>query len=200
MSGNFPNINELISPSSIEWELEQNSFVFTSFTNVSQAVPIPNARWRGSMLFDIVDQGELIDLELFIDQLEGRAGRFCVFNPAYPTYPEVGTPNVNQAMQTGKLLTVQGWLPNRLVMRKGQFFNIGNELKRCVADTYSDATGLAALRFYPPIRVTPALNAPINTSSPFMLASLDRDSNPTSTDENLNSDIRLNFTEAIYDR
>lgn len=199
MSGTYPNLNEVVSPSSVNWGLEQNSFIFESFSNVIQAAPQVGSRWRGEMTFDLT-QEEVDDLELFVEGLGGRSGRFCVMNPRIKTYPALGTPNVNAPNQLGRILTTQGWLPNRLVLRRGQYFNIGNELKRSTADVYSSATGTATINFYPSIRIAPALNLAINTQAPFMLASLDDDYNPTNTTADLESSITLTFTEAIYER
>ena len=200
MSGSFPNINDIIAPVTVDWGLEHNTFNFVSFNNISQSVSIPGARWRGSMSFEFASDQEAIDLELFIEALEGRAGRFCVFNPKYKTYPEAGTPNVNAPNQVGTVLTTQGWLASRLVLRKGQFFNFNHELKRATEDIYSDATGVATLRFYPRIRVAPAVNVAIVTSRPYMLASLNSDYNPIGTDADLSSRLDISFMEAIYDR
>lgn len=200
MSGTFPNINDIIAPVSVDWGLNNNTINFTSFNNIGQSVSVPGARWQGRMSFDLTSEDERIDLELFIDLLEGRAGRFCVFNPVYKTYPELGTPNVNAPNQVGTVLTTQGWLANRLVLRKGQHFNINHELKRATQDIYSDATGVATLRFYPRIRIAPAVNVPVVTSRPYMLASLDADYNPFGTDANLATTLSFDFTEAIYER
>lgn len=200
MSNDYPSINDVIAPTKVTWGLEHNTFSYRSFSNVSQSVSMPGARWLGRMSFDFSDEEEATNLELFIDQLEGKAGRFRVFNPRYKTYPEVGTPNVNAANQTGTVLTTQGWLPDRLVLRKGQHFNIGHELKRAKQDVYSDATGVASLKFYPRIRIAPALNEKIVTSKPYMLATLGADYNPVDTDENLASSLSIDFMEAIYER
>lgn len=200
MSGSFPNINDIIAPTGVNWGLEHNTFNFTSISNVSQNVIVPGSRWRGRMTFEISKDDERQDLELFIDGLEGRSGRFCVFNPIYKTYPAAGSPNVNAPNQTGRMLTTQGWRPSVLVLRRGQYFNINHELKRATQDIYSDASGLATLRFYPSIRVMPAVNTPIVTDKPYMLATLDDNYNPVNSDANLSSSVTLDFTEAIYER
>lgn len=199
MSGTYPNINDEVAPSSVTWGLDHNVLMFESFSNISQALTIPAARWRGSMSFD-PDVVEADDLQLFLEQLGGRAGRFCVRDPRAKTYPAQGTPTVNGPNQTGGLLTTQGWLPSRLIMRKGQYFNVGLELKRSKQDIYSDINGAASLRFYPNIRIAPANATAINTADPFMLATLDNNYNPLETDADLNSSIQIAFTEAIYER
>lgn len=199
MTTNYPSINDEVPPSSVIWGLESNNFVFTSFSNVTQAISQIGDRWRGRMQFDPTEQ-EALNLQLFVEQLHGRAGRFKVRHPGVKTYPEQGTPTVNAPNQTGTLLTTQGWKPNVLVIRKGQYFNINHELKRATRDVFSDNVGLASINFYPAIRIMPAVSTPINTSNPYMLASLNRNYNPFETDENFQTKVTLEFTEAVYER
>lgn len=199
MSTNYPDILEICSPESVEIGIRANTFSFTSYSNVTQAAPQAGALWEGSVSYTLTPE-EKRNLKVFIQQLNGRAGRFKINDPTEPTYPEMGTPNVNQPNQTGTVLTTQGWTPNCLVLRKGQYFNINNELKCSSADIYSSIDGTATLNFIPAIRNSPALATPINTSKPYMLATLNDDYIGFKTNENFVSKVSFEFTEAIYER
>lgn len=196
----YPFINDIIEPSSVSWGLDHNNFSNTSFTNVTQTVVHPGALWKGKMSFECADEGERVDLEIFIESLEGRAGRFKVFNPAYKSFPVPGLPVVAQANQTGRALMTSGYHPNTLVARKGQCFTINHELKRLTEDAFSDANGVATLRFTPRLRVIPVLGTALEFNKPYMLATLDDTYNPLDFDSNLNASVNLSFTEAIYER
>lgn len=196
----YPSILDYASPSSVRWGIQSNNFTSTSFANITQAVTHPGALWRGSMMFDLTNDHERENLEIFLEGLEGRAGRFKVFNPVYKTYPAQGTPVVGQSNQTGRLLYTSGWLHNRLVMRKGQLFTINHELKRCTKDIYSSAIGVATLEFSPRIRIIPSTGTTLEIQSPYMLATLDKDFNPLDFDSDFNAKVSIAFTEAIYER
>lgn len=196
----YLSLNDIVAPTSVQWGLQFNTFSSTSFANVTQAVSHPGAIWKGQMNFELTSDTERVDLEIFLEELEGSAGRFKVFNPVYETYPAQGTPIVGQSNQSGKSLYTSGWLPNRRVLRKGQCFTINHELKRASEDVYSDAHGVTTLKFNPRLRVIPKVSTPIEVSEPYMLATLNSDYNPVDFDAQLNGTITLEFTEAIYER
>jgi hypothetical protein len=120
----------------------------------------------------------------FLAQLNGRAGRFYAGDPSAKTPRGVatGTPLVNGASQTGVSLITDGWTPTVTnILRAGDYIAYdlasGNrQLHLVVADVNSDGGGNAVLTITPPIRESPANNAPIIVSSTtcvMMLASDD---------------------------
>lgn len=79
--------------------------------------------------------------------------------------------NVYSPMSVG----VNGLTINVAVLKEGDYFNIGNELKVCTAYCASDATGATAISFMPPLRNLTLVQV-VTINDPFLyLASQDSD-------------------------
>lgn len=79
------------------------------------------------------------------------------------------TPLVNGAGQTGRTLNTVGFPPSTTVLQAGQFVTINDQLLQLTENVTSNAFGVAVLTFEPPIRVSPANNAPIEYVNPYCL-------------------------------
>jgi hypothetical protein len=160
----------------MDWGIITNSQTFRSPLSGSvQTLELPGARWRVTLTFNNLKRAERAALKAFLAQLRGPAGRFTLHNFAEPT-PQgaaTGTPLVNGASQTGASLATDGWTPNITgILKAGDYFAVGGELKIITADASSNGSGQATLEFEPPLRASPADNASITTSQPtatFML-------------------------------
>lgn len=85
----------------------------------------------------------------------------------YQTFSE--DPLVNGSGQQGRTLNTTGWPVSTTVLQAGQFVTINDQLLQLTENVVSDAFGLAVLTFEPPIRVSPANNAPIEYVNPYCL-------------------------------
>ena len=79
------------------------------------------------------------------------------------------TPLVNGWGQTGRTLSTTGWPVSSTVLQAGQFVTINDQLLQLTENVVSNASGIATLTFEPPIRVSPANNAPIQYENPYCL-------------------------------
>jgi hypothetical protein len=108
-------------------------------------------------------------LNAFLAQLRGPSGRFYLPNWAHPepSGTALGTPLVNGGAQTGTTLITYGWQANQSqLLLKGDFIEVGGELKIIVDDATSDSGGNATLSIEPPLRTSPTYGESITTSSP----------------------------------
>jgi len=163
----FPS--SVIKPKRITWGLISNVQSFPSpLTGATQTLRIPGERWRFVFYWEDLDDTNMADLTAFIVQARGGAERFKL-GDLYRTTPRGaggGTPLVAGASQSGASLTTDGWPNSTLVLKRGDFFEVNGELKMVVADVTSNGTGQATVTFEPPLRASPADNAPLTTASP----------------------------------
>lgn len=158
-----------------------NTMAHTSPLSSSvQTVEMPAPRWQFRFPYANLEEADAALVQGFITQLRGRAGRFYMHNLARPTPRGIatGTPLVNGASQTGTSVITNGWAISQTgILKIGDFFKIGNELKIVVsADVNSDGGGNATIVFEPPIRTSPTTGTAVVVSQPtatFMLAADD---------------------------
>lgn len=167
-------LSGFINPSSFEWQLISNTQAFTSpLVGATQTVEMAGARWYGVARWEVLTEAQWRDLEGWLAQLAGAAGRFYMgpFHAAMPRGVGTGTPLVNGTGQTGRTLITDGWTPSQTgILKRGDYLHfdsgLGRELKIVTADVNSDALGQATLSIMPPIRTAPADNAAITIQSP----------------------------------
>lgn len=196
---NFP----AIVPKSSVFGLRSNTMAFTSPTNRdTRTRENPGAAWFAALEFATSElrRAEIRELMAFLVQLRGMSGRFYLHDHAHPTPLGTpgGTPLVNGAGQTGNTLNTDGWTLSTRVLEKGDYFQVGDELKMMVAAADSNALGVATLTFEPPLRVSPADNAAIVHAQPkcvMRLASDDQAKWDTATP--LRSSIVIDCVEAF---
>ena len=124
--------------------------------------------WMATYTLVAKKREDMAAIKAFLAQLEGPAGRFYakVEDSLEPLGTGGGTPMVNGAAQTGRILITDGWNANETVLKSGDYFQVGTELKMVTADVVSDGSGVATLNFSPALRYSPADNTPVITSSP----------------------------------
>jgi hypothetical protein len=76
------------------------------------------------------------------------------------------TLQVDGSGQLGTQLDLKGAQNNTLVLRAGEYFEVGGELKIVVANCTSNGSGLATVQFEPPLRAAPSNSANLNTQTP----------------------------------
>lgn len=192
-----------IIPNKMSWQLAGNNIGFTSpFTGDDQVVEFPGSRWIASLQFENVKDSTAPALESLIWSLNGRAGRIKLwdFAAGYLSNPRIvqGAPVVAAANQQGRLLTTRGWLPDVVVLRLGDWFEVNGELKRVTADCVSDGVGNATLRFTPMLRRPPPAGTPLTVDRPCGTFRLQDDKQGEFARERkriIRSAVTLNFTE-----
>lgn len=166
-------------PAEQDWGLVSNTAEMTSPLSGSiQTQEWPGARWMASMTFNGLTGAPYREAAAFFTKLRGRANRVALRDYGYTGArgAATGTPVVNGAGQTGASLNVSGFTPGVTnILRAGDYFQVGVELKLVVADANSDGGGLATLVFEPPLRAAPANGAGIVTAAPAAIMMLKQD-------------------------
>lgn len=180
----FPTLSRL--PDSFDFGLTSNTMTFTSpLSSAVQTVEMPSPRWRFSFTMQHLEEADAALMQGFLAQLRGQAGRFYMYNMARTTPRGIatGTPIVAGASQTGTTINTSGWTISQTgILKIGDFFKIGNELKVVVnADVNSDGSGLATITFEPPIRTSPANSSAVVISSPTAIFKLTDDNTSWNT-------------------
>lgn len=164
---NFPDVR----PDSVEWQFATVSESFASpFTGNEQTAALPgSARWIAAMIFSDLTRAEAYDLEAFLVECNGPAGRFYLWNMPREGVRgnPVGTPVVDGAANYGGLLATRGWTPSATgILLRGDYIGVNNELKMIRANANADAAGKATLLIGPNLRNVPADGTAIITASP----------------------------------
>lgn len=163
------------APRVLDFSLVPNTQSFDSPLSGSvQTVEMPGARWKMSFVMESLTEADSALLQPFLVKLRGRAGRFYLYNFARsePRGTQRGSPLVKGASQTGNTLAIDACTVGATLLA-GDFFAVNGELKMVVADATADGAGEMSLTFEPPLRSSPADNAPITLVQPtatFMLA------------------------------
>lgn len=153
-------------PSKATWGLQSNTETFSSPLNRAiQTVERPGARWKVTLEFPPMEPWQSGRLQAFLAALGGMAGRFTLWPHGRPG-TSAYTPLVNGAMANFKSLPTKAWPASTLVLRAGDYLEVGGELKIVTADVTSDGAGLAAVPVAPAFRNAPASNAPITLTKP----------------------------------
>ncbi|MHA1571605.1 MAG: hypothetical protein ACTSWM_07265 [Alphaproteobacteria bacterium] len=140
----------------------------SSFDKSTQTGEMTGARWFATYELPPMKRAEAGTWKAFLMQGRGRAGRFFGFDAdaKTPLGSALGTPLVDGAGQTGATLNTKGWTASQSgLLLPGDYFEFDGQLKMVAAQVDSDGSGDAAIAFEPPIRNSPADNAPLTTSN-----------------------------------
>lgn len=164
---------------SVRFGLRANTQSFTSPLNRSvQTLELPGSLWFATFELPPMTRAQAAAWQAFLVDLSGSSGRFFGFDPdgkaPRGTYDSgADTPLVNGASQIGASLATDGWRASGSgLLLPGDYFEVGAELKMVTAQVDSDAGGAATISFKPPLRTSPADNAPLTLTNPtaiFML-------------------------------
>lgn len=154
----------------IDWQLATVTANHASpFTNDEQTqANYGAARWVAVITWQKLSRSEAADVEAFLAECNGPAGRFYLGNQARatPRGTPSGTPVVDGAANYGGLLATRGWTPSTAgLLLRGDFLAVANEPKMVRANVTSDADGKAVLSITPPLRAVPADGAAVVTSN-----------------------------------
>lgn len=191
---------ESIVPSTMNWQLMSNSQTFISvFTGSAQTVRFPGSRWKCVLSFNNLTDEKSRLLEVILAQLDGESGRVKISNWLRPGLIGKGSPIISEANQTGTMLQTKGWISNSIILRKGDYITVSNELKIITENVISDNDGNANIPISPMLRNSPSINEKIETVKPFGIFKL------TSNDQGsfqyrpgVFSSISITLEEALY--
>ncbi len=187
-----------IRPSSMDWKLVSNGSSFVSkFNGATQTIRYPGSMWSCDAAFDDLDDYESRHLETTLFSLDGMSGRIKMPDFGRWGRPAFGTPLVSGAGQSGMLLNTQGWHVTRLVLERGDYITVNNELKIVLADVWSSSTGTATVKIAPMLRNSPDNLAAIETLKPYGIFRLAKDENGVSRKPAFTNSFSLNFIEAF---
>ena len=196
----FPNIK----PQTMKVGITANSKTFTStFNNSISATKFAGSFLTLSVAYTALDSGptysldEVDEMSAFLFELGGIAGTVKIPMFHRPGRPAKGNPVVSVSGQLGGELPTSGWSPNALVLKRGQFITINDELKMILKDTVSDAGGNSTLIFEPWLRSAPSIGEAIITQDPYGIFRLTDDENALDLVP-MNGSVTLDFREAFY--
>lgn len=177
-----------IKPSSFSIELKKAVAVTESqFTYAQQVQEHQGEAWQISVSLDLLNRDQAEEFNAFILKLAGRVGVFTMSIAGSETARGVatGTPLVDGANQTGRVLNVKGWTPNISgILKAGDFIQLGTGLStrlHKVLDTVdSDANGDATLLLAPKITTAPNNEQAIIVQNAKGLFRLKSNATPTS--------------------
>ncbi|SPP31344.1 hypothetical protein ARAF_0468 [Arsenophonus endosymbiont of Aleurodicus floccissimus] len=159
----------------------------------------PGSRWRCSLTFNNLTETKSRELEALAAELDGESGRIKIYNWIRKGLTDRGKLIVSVANQTSRILQTRDWLPSSIVMRKGDYLTVNNELKMVTDNVTSDAKGNAAILISPMLRYTPKINDKIETRSPFGVFKLTtNDQRNFQYRPGVFSTVTLAFEEALY--
>lgn len=189
---------EELRPSSMSWRLLSAGTKFESvFNGAVQTVRFPGSKWKVSMSFDNADDYEARAIESILFQLDGMAGRIRLPDFGRWGVPPTGTPVVFGAGQLGASIVTAGWLPNRMVIARGQYLSVNDEMKFVTADVWSNGSGAATIPITPVWRKSPADGASVEVENPKCIFMLLNNENGPDRKPAFNNDFTLDFVEYI---
>lgn len=182
--------------------LLSNTRTFISpFNGVTQRLELAGARWMASYSLAPMNRTQFAEIQAFLLELRGRANTFYGYDPDAKTArgsagSTPGTPLVNGGSQTGTSLIIDG-APGGAAsyLLAGDYFSVNDELKMITQTIPTDTSGDATLIFEPPLRESPADNAPITLSTASAIMHLTADDMAV-WDANENSIYNISFSGA----
>lgn len=139
--------------------------------------------WQADVALTQMPRSSAEEWVAFLLALNGREGTFLLNDPMGATARGTwagGSPLVNGASQTGKVLAIDG-LAAGATIKKGDWFQLGSgssaHLHKVVLDATANGSGQVSLDFWPRLRSSPADNAALTIASAcglFRLASNER--------------------------
>lgn len=184
--------------------LESMTRTFESpWTGSTQTAETPGSKVVMQLSFKGLPVDKARRLEALIFSLDGQAGRVRLwdFGARLISRPQPvrGAPVVTEGLAMRKVLTSRGWTPATKVLQVGDWIQIGDELKRVLADVTSDLSGSALIRIAPMLRADYPSGTPLSVSRPSGVFMLNGDKAVTfQRSPGVFTDVSLSFVECFY--
>lgn len=152
----------------------------SSYTGKRQVSRLSYALWVFEGRMPSLSQEAAAPWRSFLARLEGQVNTFKlpvpgVAGPLSRYSGAVGKPAAPLSGVGASSVYTNGWQPNTLLLKDGDYFNIENELKLCTADVMSNASGQATILFAPPLRRTATTGDILELQAPFVVVSAQND-------------------------
>ena len=192
------NWPEDLAPSKFDIKMKTSRKSFTSpFNGSTQEAYFPGAQWKITMSFDERDDYESRLLESCIYQLES-GGRIRI--------PDFGRKGLDRSGisvfgpgQTGGILITQGWPPNTSsLLSRGDYLEVGDELKFVLEDASSDSAGRVAVKIAPWLRRSHPSGTTVNVRTPCGYFKLPDSDNGVQRSPGMSNAVSLNLIESFY--
>jgi hypothetical protein len=188
-------------------KITRNSVVAATaspFTGAQTIQTHPGEIWTAALTLPKMKRAAAGPWRGFLLALNGMQGTFLLGDPteAAPLGSAAGTPVVDGAGQTGKVLATRGWTASQSgVLLAGDRIQIGSgltaRLYEIAADASADGAGLASLDIWPRLRESPADGAGVVTANAQGLFRLTGNDDGWDKNEALFYGISLAAVEAI---
>lgn len=191
-------------PGEMSLGLESMTRSFESpWTGSAQTAETPGSKVVMQLTFRALTVDKARRLEALIFSLDGQAGRVRLWDFAArlvaSPQPVHGAPVVVEALAMRKSLTSRGWTPATKVLNVGDWIQIGDELKRVLADATADLSGTAMIRVAPMLRGDYPSGTPLSVSRPSGVFMLRDDKAVTfQRTPGVFTDVSLSFVESFY--
>jgi hypothetical protein len=170
--------------------------VRSPFTGQEQVQDWGGSWWSYEVEMAVTTGGEARALSAFFTALGGKRNTFTFADPKAGISGAfvAGQPRVDGSGQSGSTLVTAGWDAGRQLVA-GDTFSLGTgaaaRLYMLTADALTNSQGRATLQIVPPLRSSPANNAPIEAHAPLVHLRL---SSPVPTQMDLADVFRFSFT------
>lgn len=136
------------------------------YTFQTQVYDFEAGAWTVDIDLRWLNRVEAAPVISFLDKLRGQYGTFTFGDvlTATPQGAASGTPLVKGGSQTGFSLDTDGWSISTLVLKAGDWIQIGTSLYRNLTDATSSSGGEVTLDLWPHLK-SHADNAPITTAN-----------------------------------
>lgn len=191
-------------PGEMSLGLESMTRTFESpWSGSTQTADTPGSKVVMQLTFRSLPVDKARRLEALLFSLDGQAGRVRLWDFAArlvsQPQPVRGAPIVTEALAMRKSLTSRGWTPSTKVLLAGDWVQVGDELKRVLADVTSDLSGGALIRVAPMLRNDYPSGTPLSVSRPCGVFKLRDDKAVTfQRTPGVFTDVSLSFVESFY--
>jgi len=146
--------------------------VRSKYTAVRQTVVYPYAVWMLEATLVEYQGAQANAVRSFLVQLEGQKNTFRLPIPGYtkPSTGYSGNALVNGAVAArATSMAIDGLTPSTAILNDGDYFTVNDELKMCVGNIASNASGQATVSFQPFMRKPVSDNATVTLQNPTVL-------------------------------
>lgn len=147
----------------------------SELTHARQAVDAGYSWWEAAVVVRGMTRNEARAWKVFFGRIRGPVHSFRV--PIAIDPQDSGSFTVRaQGAGSGYSLATDGWPPSSTPLLAADYVTVGDQLMLLDESVVADSSGNATLKFHAPLRRTVAHNTLIETTNPWLLASLPENS------------------------
>jgi hypothetical protein len=168
------------------------------FTGQRQVYKHPGEWWEVDITMPIMTRADAETWFGYMLSLQGSYGTFLIgdYDAVTPRGANTGTP-VIKGTASGNNFTTTGWTANTLVLKAGDYLQIGNYLYKQLGDTTSNGSGDADLVVWPRLRAPAANGTTLVTTGARGIFSLSSNTFDWSSDDLSLYEVTFSAREAI---